>query len=123
MIFINQAEKSGLSAAQYEIFLRLLAPFAPHLSEELWQQLGYKTSVHLVPYPVHDELLAKDDTVTIGVQINGKVRGEITLSPDATEKKAWECVQNSEELKVRLENKNVKKLIYVAGRIINIIVE
>jgi len=77
MIFINVAEKEGLSDNTYATFLQLLAPFAPHLTEELWRDHGMSDSIHLATFPEFDPTLAKDDLVTIGVQINGKMRGKL----------------------------------------------
>lgn len=88
MIFVNLAEKEGITRASYELFLKLLAPFAPHLSEEIWHELGHTTSIHLESFPIADSDLARDTLVVIGVQINGKLRGDITVSPTATEAEA-----------------------------------
>ena len=120
MIYLNQAEKTGLSLSSYDIFLRLLAPFAPHLTEELWYDSGNVDSIHLSEFPEFDSALAKDDEVTIGVQINGKVRGEITISPEATEKEAIKMVEMDKFLKDKLEEP-YKKVIYKPGKILNFI--
>jgi len=122
MIFTNVAEKQGLSLASYSTFLRLLAPFAPHLSEELWHDSGNQGSIHESTFPAFDPALAKDDTITIGVQINGKVRGDITIAPDATEDIALAAVQADAHLTAKLADQPFKKVIYVPGRILNIIV-
>ena len=122
MVFINVAEKEGLSAASYQTFLQLLAPFAPHLADELWSELATVSgSVHQSVFPTADETLAKDDTVTIGVQINGKVRGEITISPEATEAEALSLVAENQLLQERMAGQKPSKIIYKAGRILNII--
>jgi leucyl-tRNA synthetase len=121
MIFINQAERSGLSSDGYEKFLKILAPFAPHLTEELWENSGHSTSIHAEEFPDYDETLAIDEEVTIGVQINGKTRGSVTLSPDATESEALKNAKESPELSERLLGE-VVKVIYVKGRILNIII-
>ncbi len=123
MIFLNGAEKTGLTQPLYETFLRLLAPFAPHLTEELWHEAGHTTSIHEALFPSYDEVLAKDESVTIGVQINGKLRGTINIAPDAPEAAAWDAVQNNEDLKARLTTVAVKKIIYVPARILNIITD
>jgi len=121
MIFINLAEKEGLSLETYAQFICLLAPFAPHLSEELWSQAGKKNSIHIETFPVADQELAKDNLVTIGVQINGKVRGDITIAPDATEAEAVVAAEADESLQSKLTGAEYKKIIYVPGRILNII--
>lgn len=122
MIFLNQAEKGGLSLATYDAFLRLLAPFAPHITEELWRESGNHDSIHRAGFPDYDSELAKDESVTIGVQINGKVRGEISIAPDATEEIALAAVAKNEALKGKLVGTDTKKVIYVPGRILNLIV-
>jgi len=122
MIYVNKAERDGLTQDSYQRFLQLLSPFAPHLTEELWNQTSSKTTIHLTTWPVFDENLTKDELVTIGVQINGKVRGEITIPPDATEETALNLVNNNHILQSRLKDITIKKVIYVPGRILNIIV-
>lgn len=123
MIFVNQAEKEGLSNDSYLKLLQILAPFAPHLTEELWNEAGNSGSIHTTGFPEFDESLAKDDLVTIGVQINGKHRGEVTISPEATQDEAWAAVESASDLKNRIDGQTVKKIIYVPSRILNIILE
>jgi leucyl-tRNA synthetase len=123
MIFINTAEKEGLSGDSYTTFLQLLAAFAPHLSEELYCEHGKVESIHLSTFPTFDPSLAKDSAVTIGVQINGKVRGDITIAPDATEEVAVAEVQNNQQLQAKLEESVIVKTIYVPGRILNFILK
>jgi leucyl-tRNA synthetase len=122
MIFVNVAEKEGLSDNTYATFLQLLAPFAPHLTEELWRDHGKTDSIHLATFPEFDSALAKDDQVTIGVQINGKMRGEITIEPDADEATAVETAQNNQQLQEKFVGTTTQKVIYVPGRILNFIV-
>jgi leucyl-tRNA synthetase len=122
MIFVNHAEKAGLTSETHLVFLRLLAPFAPHITEELWYEAGHTTSIHTAKFPTCDEALARDESVTIGVQINGKHRGEITVAADATKEVAEASAQNNKSLQNRLAGREVKKVIYVAGRILNFIV-
>ncbi len=121
MVFVNHAEKNGLSNDDYVTFLKLLAPFAPHLSEQLWSELGKTTSIHTESFPVADTSFLVDDVVTIGVQINGKMRGNITLSPSATEADALSLAMTDASLSSRI-NLGIKKVIYVPGRILNIII-
>jgi|AntRauTorckE6833_2_1112554.scaffolds.fasta_scaffold00294_21 leucyl-tRNA synthetase len=121
MIFINTAEKEGLSDQTYSCFLRLLAPFAPHMAEELWRGHGQTESIHTATFPAYDAALAKDEVVTIGVQINGKARGDITLPPDATEAEAMKLVQADTSLTAKLGDAEIAKIIYVPGRILNIL--
>jgi len=122
MVFVNTVEKSGLSIESYKLFLRTLAPFAPHLTEELWHESGETASIHTETYPVADTTLTKEAEITIGVQINGKLRGDITVAPDADEASVLQVVRENEKLQEYLE-KGVQKVIYVPGRILSIILE
>ncbi len=121
MVFMNVAEKGTVTKATFETFLRVLAPFAPHLSEELWAGLGYTTSIHTEPFPTFDSTLTTDAEVTIGVQFNGKVRGDITIATDATEDEALTAVQGNPVLAARLADLSISRIVYVPGRILNII--
>ncbi len=120
MTFINAAEKHGLSKDSYREFLAILAPFAPHLTEELWATAGETGSVHVSVFPEADTKLIKDDTVTIGVQINGKLRGDITITVTASEASALELVQENQSLVEKIPTQ-ITKVIYVPGKILNII--
>jgi leucyl-tRNA synthetase len=122
MIFVNLAEKAGLTKASYEMFVRLLAPFAPHLTEEIWQELGHSSSIHLETYPVGEESLARDSEVVIGVQVNGKLRGDITVAPDASESTALELARGDQNITKYVSGGTIKKVIYIPGKILNIIV-
>lgn len=122
MIFLNHAEKHGLSSESYATYLRMLAPFAPHLTEELWSELGHTESIHTEGWPQADESLAQDEVVTIGVQIQGKMRGSIVIPHDADEETAMRILREDASLASRL-TQNIKKVVYVKGRIINLILE
>jgi leucyl-tRNA synthetase len=83
MIFLNENEK--MSRETYEVFLKLLAPFAPHMTDELWQMLGNKNSINQASWPKYDLAKINEDEIKIIIQVNGKVRGEITVSSAAGE--------------------------------------
>ena len=123
MILINQAEKTGLSRDSYETFLRLLAPFAPHLTEELWSKLGKTTSIHSTSYPVADKTLLEQGKTVIAVQINGKKRGTIELTKETTEEEALEAAQTDPAVSKHLTGKRITKIIYVPARILNLLTE
>lgn len=120
MVFVNHAEKAGLSKESYTLFLRMLAPFAPHLTEELWEKIGETGSIHTTPWPVFDPALLTDDTVTLSVQINGKMRGTVTVPAGAGEAEALAVVKADPQLNSRFEGEP-KRIIYVPNKIINII--
>lgn len=122
MIFINEAEKSGLNQTDFETFIKLLAPFAPHLTEEIWSDLGKNDSIHLEMYPEFIEELTLDSSLTIGVQINGKVRGSIEVKSGTTQEEVTSMAQNDSTLKKYLVDQSIKKVIYIPGRILNLII-
>jgi leucyl-tRNA synthetase len=105
-----------------EALVLLLSPFAPHLAEELWERLGHEPSVADVAWPTYDPALCVDAEVEIAVQVNGKVRGRITLARDADEATARALALGDEGAKPHLEGKTVRKVVYVPGRIVNLIV-
>jgi len=106
----------------WEIFLRLLSPFAPHLTEELWQRLGYDYSIHNQSWPKWDEELARDEEITLVVQVNGKLRDRITVPASITEAEARQLVVERQRVKAYLEGKKIIKTIYVPGRLVNFVV-
>ncbi|HEY2509865.1 MAG TPA: class I tRNA ligase family protein, partial [Polyangiaceae bacterium] len=114
-----------LEAAPREAVKQLalvLSPYAPHLAEELWQRLGATQSLAYEPWPSYDPALVKDDVVEIGVQVNGKVRGAVQLAVNADEATARAAAFADPKVKPHVEGKTVKKLVYVPGKIINVIV-
>jgi leucyl-tRNA synthetase len=108
--------------AAVEILVLCLAPFAPHLGEELWEKLGHAPSVANVPWPSFDPALIVDDDIEIAVQVNGKVRGRARLSRTAPEADARAAALADENVTKFLDGKAEKKLIYVPGRVLNFIV-
>lgn len=121
MMLVNHVEKAGIEKADHESFIKLLAPFAPHLTEEIWHELGYTTSIHTETYPTFKAELARDTEVTIGVQVNGKMRGTITVAPDASESEVVTIAKANEGVLKYLTGET-SKVIYVPGKILNLIV-
>ncbi len=106
-----------------ESLVQLLAPFAPHITEEIWQEeLGHMESVHVSDWPVWDESLIKEEMVTLAVQINGKVRAEVIVAADITEEQAIEEAKKHERITALLAGKKIKKTIYVPGRLVSLVV-
>lgn len=103
-----------------EAFLTLLAPFAPHITEELWAEMGHTSSIHLEKWPAYDPSKLTESSVELGVQIAGKMRGTIVVSPEATEEEAVLAARANERLSALIPV-NPKRVVYVAGRILNII--
>ena len=105
-----------------EKFLLLLAPIAPHISEEMWERTGHAYSIHLQSFPVWDESLAADETITLVVQVNGKVRDRIEVPANIDESTANELALASSKVQPYTEGKVVDKAIYVPGRLVNVVV-
>ena len=105
----------------YEALVRLFNPMMPHLAEELWLQLGHEVILTEAPWPTHDEKLLKDDSVTIGVQVNGKVRATITLASDCSKDEAEKIALEQDGVKNAIAGQTVRKVIVVPGRIVNIV--
>ncbi len=102
-------------------FTQLLAPYAPHLSEELWQRFGNTTSVIDAGWPEHNEAFLVVDTIELGVQVMGKVRGTISIAPDASEEVAVAAAKKIEGVMAQLEGKEIRRIIYKEGRILNFV--
>jgi len=105
-----------------ETTLQLVAPFAPHLAEELWSQLGNKDSIHTSKWPEFDEKYLIQSMVTIAVQVNGKLRGEVEIAVDATQEDAIEAAKKNEKVAGYLEGQEIKKAIYVPGRLVSFVI-
>jgi leucyl-tRNA synthetase len=123
MILTNELEKeTSITLPSYKTLLVLLAPFAPHMTEELWSLLGEKKSIFLAPWPKHDPKQIREETKVIGVQVNGKVRGTIEVAVDASEAEAMALALANPKVKAVVDGKQVRKCIYVPGRILNFVV-
>ncbi|HEU4677329.1 MAG TPA: leucine--tRNA ligase, partial [Candidatus Paceibacterota bacterium] len=120
MIFQNAAEKDGLTDDEYCTFLRLLAPFAPHLSEELWHEAGKTASVHEEAWPTADPALLEESTVTVAVQVNGKTRGTIEVPRDADESAVLNAALADPLVGPKLAGER-KRVIYVANKVLNVV--
>lgn len=121
MILLNAMEKSVPSQKQFEIFLLILAPFASHVTEELWQALGHKRSIHLETWPSWDEGKIKEETITIVVQVNGKIRGSFTAALGISEDDAKDLACALPDVQKWTEGKEIKKIIYVKGKLVSIV--
>jgi leucyl-tRNA synthetase len=105
-----------------DALLLLLAPTAPHLAEELWQQSGHSYSIHNQGWPKWDEELAKEEEITLVIQVNGKLRDRITVPASTTEDEAKQIALDSQRVKTYIEGKKVAKVVYVPGRLVNLVV-
>src|SRR3990167_262306 len=102
---------------------QLLAPFAPHIAEELWADLGQSGSVHVSKWPAWDKALVKEELITIAVQINGKIRAEIEVSADTAEEAVVEAAKNDARVKTALAGKAIKKTFYVPSRLVSLVTD
>ncbi len=105
-----------------EKLVLMLAPIAPHLAEELWERLGRPYSVHLQPWPQWIEEYAAEETVEIAVQIDGRVRERLRVPVGADEASVREAVLRSEKVRAALEGREIRKFVYVPGRLVNLVV-
>jgi leucyl-tRNA synthetase len=121
MSFLNEAERDGISHKQFDTFLMLLAPLAPHMAEELWHLRGHKRSRHLEKWPKYDAKKAVSAVVTIAVRFNGKVRGTVSAQAGALEADVLAIVRGHEPLAKHFEGKEPRRIILVPDRLINIV--
>ena len=122
MICLNAFEKEGrVCRTQWEKFLQMLAPFAPHVADELWEALGHTESIHISTWPTADASKLVAARATIAVQINGKVRGSIEIAADASEEEALAAARANLQVAAWLAKGQEVKAIYVPGRIINFV--
>ena len=105
-----------------ESLLMMLAPFAPHITEELWQQIGYQKSIHVDNWPIFDESMIGQESLNIAVQVNGKVRAQITINPSDSEESVLEMAKSNPKIAGYLEGKELIKEIYVRGRLVSLVV-
>jgi leucyl-tRNA synthetase len=124
MILVNAMEKKHhLSLITYQSLLLLLSPFAPHIAEELWFQLGNKKSIFLETWPEWDKKKIVLDTVNVAVQVNGKVRAVLTAEAGANEESVKSLALQDEKVAARLSGKEIVRVIYVQDKILNFVVK
>ncbi|MDF1497753.1 MAG: RdgB/HAM1 family non-canonical purine NTP pyrophosphatase [Patescibacteria group bacterium] len=123
MILLNEMEKEKMIFnSQYSIFLILLSPFAPHITEELWEMLGEKKSIHLQSWPKINPLFIKETEINLVIQINGKLRDQIKVPANISEEEAKKLALESEKIQKWIAGKEVRKVIFVKGRLVNIVI-
>ncbi len=123
MVFANEATKADKVAKSWiEDFVKILAPFAPHLGEELWQRLGHEGGISDEPWPAFDESKLAVDTITLAVQVMGKLRSTIEVAADVSKDDAIAAAKADETVQKYLEGKAIRREIYVPGRLVNLVV-
>jgi leucyl-tRNA synthetase len=129
MILVNEMEKivasdkGQVAREDFEKFIKILSPFAPHICEEIWGSLGHKTLISAEEWPKADKKKMIESSSTIVVQINGRVRAELSMPADSVEEDALEAAKKSESVDKWISGKKIKKVIYVKNRLINLVVE
>jgi leucyl-tRNA synthetase len=121
MEYLNELSR-GATREDLLTFIKLVAPFAPHLADEAWEKLGQKGFLLQVAWPTYDEALTIDAVLTLGVQVNGKLRGDVTVARDAPEAEVREKALANPNVAKHIEGKTVRKVIVVPGKIVNIVV-
>jgi leucyl-tRNA synthetase len=126
MELVNELEKRKVEwcSTDVEILLRLLAPFAPYISEELWREMGHQDSIHVQQWPMADKKYLVDEQITLVISINGKVRDQLVVSQEESTDKTKMLSMAKEAIKIKpwLDGKQVVKEIFVPGRMVNLVV-
>lgn len=123
MILVNEMEKvENVSTQDFKLFLQILSPFAPHITEEIWTNMGENGTITKSLWPKWDEEKTTDEEIKLIIQVNGKVRSEIIISKGDDEDKAKTSALKDENIKKWIEGKEIKRIIVVKGRLINIVI-
>ncbi len=124
MVFVNELTNMELRPRSVmEAFIKLLAPYAPHMTEELWNILGHEGTIAYESWPVADGQYLVDEMITVVVQVNGKVRDQLDVPADVTEEKIRQMIGGRTKLEAHLEGKTIVKMIYVPGRLVSLVVK
>ena len=122
MVFVNMAKEQGtITKESFLTFLRVLCLFAPHLANELFEKMGEHALLETKPWPVFDPAMILESEIEMAVQVNGKARATIRLAPDADEATALAAARANESVQKHLDGMEIKKVIYVPGRILNLV--
>jgi len=123
MAFLNEVQAHGsITRSEMKTFLHLLNPVAPHITEELWELIGYEKTVHETPWPTYDPQALEESVVEVAVQFNGKLRTVVSMPKDATNEEAQGIAMEDAKVVAGLEGKTIVKVIVIANKIVNIVV-
>lgn len=122
MMFVNEAESKKIGKKDFEALLKLIAPYSPHITEELWRELGNKKSIHRASWPKCNIAYIKEDTFDLIIQVNGKLRGRVKTSVNVTEEEAKTIASEDVTVREFLKGKKIEKVIYVENRLINFVI-
>lgn len=124
MILVNELDKQpAVSKDSYLKFITMLAPMAPHLGEELWQAFDQSSSIFRNKWPAYDPSMVKEETVSLVIQVNGKTRGKIEIKSGATEEEVKSLAKNSEIVHKWIAGKEIVKMVFVPGKLINFVIK
>ena len=123
MSMVNEFYDKGVNKAEYKTLLTLVSPFAPHITEELWNMLGEASVLSLEKWPEYEEAKTVESSIEIGVQVNGKLKGTIQLPVDCEQQVAVDAALSDEKVKKAVEGKNIVKTIVVKNKIVNLVVK
>ena len=115
-------KEEKIPVAIFEGYLKLLAPLAPHITDELWHELGHNTFIYNEAWPTYDESKISSEMMTIGVQVNGKLRATFEVARNGSEESIKEYAMTIPEVSKWTDGKEVKKIIYVKGKLVSIVV-
>lgn len=122
MVFINDCYKAEkINQSYIEGFVKMLAPIAPHIGEELWSILGHEGTITYQPWPSYDAELLEGDVVEIVVQVNGKVRAKLEIPKNASKEEMEQFAFENENVQQAIEGKDIKKVIAVPQKLVNIV--
>ena len=123
MVFVNEVSAlDNISQKTVEYLLIMLAPFAPHITEELWQKLGHKEGIHLESWPKYDPKMIEDDEVIVVVQVNGRVRTNIKMNKNSTQEQVLGVALKDKNVKKFVSGQEPKKIVYIQNKILNIVI-
>lgn len=122
MVCLNELQQSNVAAAEFKLYLKLIAPFAPYMSEEIWHMMGEQGSIHISKWPEFNQAAVETDSITLPVQVNGKHRADVTVAKSITEDELQNIVLGDENIQKYLNGASPKKFIYVPGRIVNLVI-
>ena len=123
MTLVNQLSDNGCNRAELKTLLTLLSPFAPHMTDELWQQHGFEGYCSVAPWPSYDEDKCRDAEVEMAIQINGKLRSTVKLPADSSDEDVAAAAQQDEKVRRALETGAIRKVIVVKNKLVNLIIK
>ncbi len=123
MIMVNAIDEQGISKEDFSKFIQILSPFAPHLCEEIWHdKLGQQDGVFKTEWPKYDETLMRDEVINLVVQVNGKLRATLKVSPEINEDEAKKVAFENADVKKWVDGKEIVKVVFVPGKLLNFVV-